>query len=177
MTSARFGVIVALLVILGIHYKERVSTFVSSLTENGFRETLLDSFLSLCDLARTCYHVLCELTRRFLSPFHEETNSGPLFHTKSISHVSNGGQLPPLVVVAETNNAVDEGQAQNSTHGVVYGSSGVPSSDIFLPTDQLEDIQPAFINDEDYPKGWLTYHRILGVVSKEEADAFNQRHS
>jgi hypothetical protein len=33
-----------------------------------------------------------------------------------------------------------------------------------------DDIEPAFLNDEDYPPGWLVYHSVLGVVPKEEAD-------
>lgn len=33
------------------------------------------------------------------------------------------------------------------------------------------ELEPAFLNPEDYPPGWLVFHPELGVVSKEEADA------
>ena len=36
------------------------------------------------------------------------------------------------------------------------------------------DLEPAFLNPEDYPPGWLVFHPELGVVSKEEADAYDQ---
>ncbi|KAG7369528.1 regulator of chromosome condensation RCC1 repeat protein [Nitzschia inconspicua] len=35
-------------------------------------------------------------------------------------------------------------------------------------------IEPAFLHEEDYPPGWLVYHPHLGVVTKEEADAYDK---
>mmetsp|Transcript_43112 Transcript_43112/g.104333 ORF Transcript_43112/g.104333 Transcript_43112/m.104333 type:complete len:294 (+) Transcript_43112:143-1024(+) len=35
------------------------------------------------------------------------------------------------------------------------------------------ELEPAFLNPEDYPPGWLVFHPELGVVSKEEADAYD----
>ena len=37
-----------------------------------------------------------------------------------------------------------------------------------------DDIEPAFLNDQDYPPGWLVYHPLLGVVSKEDADKYDK---
>ena len=37
-------------------------------------------------------------------------------------------------------------------------------------------IEPAFLNDEDYPPGWLVFDPVLGVVSKSEADSFKREH-
>lgn len=35
-------------------------------------------------------------------------------------------------------------------------------------------LEPAFENNGDYPEGWMVYHALLGVVSKEVADKFEQ---
>ncbi|CAJ1967166.1 unnamed protein product [Cylindrotheca closterium] len=37
------------------------------------------------------------------------------------------------------------------------------------------ELEPAFLNPQDYPPGWLVYHPKLGVVAKEEADAYDQQ--
>lgn len=31
-------------------------------------------------------------------------------------------------------------------------------------------LEPSFSNEDDYPPGWVVYHHVLGVVTKEEAD-------
>ncbi|KAL3931451.1 MAG: hypothetical protein SGBAC_011301 [Bacillariaceae sp.] len=36
------------------------------------------------------------------------------------------------------------------------------------------ELEPAFLNPEDYPPGWLVFHPELGVVAKEEADAHDR---
>jgi hypothetical protein len=41
-----------------------------------------------------------------------------------------------------------------------------------------KEIEPAFLNEQDYPPGWLIYHPVLGVVAKEEADQYDrEQHS
>ena len=37
-----------------------------------------------------------------------------------------------------------------------------------------QEIEPAFLNEKDYPPGWLVYHPVLGVVSKEHADKYDK---
>jgi hypothetical protein len=39
---------------------------------------------------------------------------------------------------------------------------------------RANDIEPAFLNDRDYPPGWMVYHRVLGVVPKTEADRYDR---
>ena len=41
--------------------------------------------------------------------------------------------------------------------------------------DEDDEIEPAFLNAEDYPPGWLVYHPVLGVVPKEEADDYDNK--
>lgn len=37
-----------------------------------------------------------------------------------------------------------------------------------------DEIEPAFLKEEDYPPGWLVYHPVLGVVPKTEADRYRE---
>jgi hypothetical protein len=39
---------------------------------------------------------------------------------------------------------------------------------------QQPEIEPAFLNEQDYPPGWLVYHPVLGVVPKEQADQYDK---
>jgi hypothetical protein len=43
-----------------------------------------------------------------------------------------------------------------------------------IPQQRANDIEPAFLNDRDYPPGWMVYHRVLGVVPKTEADRYDR---
>jgi hypothetical protein len=44
------------------------------------------------------------------------------------------------------------------------------------PTQRIrkDELEPAFLKESDYPPGWMVYHPVLGVVSKEEADKYNK---
>jgi len=64
---------------------------------------------------------------------------------------------PPLVVLNEE----DTRAPSPSTSSTSNHSQG--------------EVEPAFLNENDYPPGWLVYHGILGVVSKEEADEYDHR--
>ena len=173
LTSPRFGVMTAVLVIVGMYYKTEISSFVSSLVENGLKETLLDCMLAMCDLARAYYQVAREVVRSLFSSWGAR-RSVSLFHEQS-TQVSNGSHLPPLAICAEMHDAMGEVHMENSTSRVMDASGA--NADFEQVTIHFEDIQPAFLNDEDYPKGWLTYHRVLGVVSKHEADEYNLKNS
>lgn len=37
----------------------------------------------------------------------------------------------------------------------------------------LNELQPAFLKEKEFPKGWMVYHPTLGVVLKSVADEFN----
>ena len=39
----------------------------------------------------------------------------------------------------------------------------------------VKKLDDAFLNENDYPIGWLVYHPILGVVEKSEADNYDSR--
>mmetsp|Transcript_30276 Transcript_30276/g.69801 ORF Transcript_30276/g.69801 Transcript_30276/m.69801 type:complete len:95 (-) Transcript_30276:149-433(-) len=39
---------------------------------------------------------------------------------------------------------------------------------------QQDDLEPAFLNEKDYPPGWLVFHPVLGVVAKTDLDAYKK---
>lgn len=39
----------------------------------------------------------------------------------------------------------------------------------------LVELEPAFLNEKDYPQDWLVYHAKLGVVLKTEADEYDKK--
>jgi hypothetical protein len=41
----------------------------------------------------------------------------------------------------------------------------------------MNELEPAFLNEKDYPKGWMVYHPILGVVPKTVADRYDREKS
>ncbi|CAB9497284.1 expressed unknown protein [Seminavis robusta] len=41
--------------------------------------------------------------------------------------------------------------------------------------ENTDPLEPAFLNDEDYPPGWLVFDPVLGVVSKAEADNYKRK--
>jgi hypothetical protein len=86
---------------------------------------------------------------------------------------SSYGPPPPLVVVD------DRGQIMSSEGGQDnYRSLSPTISTSSMSTNSwsinTHAIEPAFLNERDYPKGWLVYHPMLGVVSKEEADEYDE---
>eukprot|EP00978_Attheya_sp_CCMP212_P011156 scaffold27341_cov48-Attheya_sp.AAC.2 len=38
-----------------------------------------------------------------------------------------------------------------------------------------DDIEPAFLREEDYPAGWLVFDTVHGIISKEEADILHKK--
>jgi hypothetical protein len=41
----------------------------------------------------------------------------------------------------------------------------------------LEPLEPAFLNEDDYPPNWLVFHPTLGVCSKDESDQYDKQYS
>lgn len=105
-------------------------------------------------------------------PFGRDYDADDLFY----------GPPPPLMIVETTPNGTVKWQLDesNEDEDEVDGggrtsrppSQASSSSSASISSTELE---PAFLNDEDYPPGWLLYHPILGVVSKEVADAYDRQ--
>ena len=181
-TGPNFGVMVAILVIVLLQFKSGLWAFVTNAIEDGWQRTLLECMFGLRDATRAYFRMACELIRSFrhgISP-------PPSRNIIQSQRVISGGVPPPLVVIpqraesdAETGMAdgLDpsaKGQiseAGSSSPSTASSTSSVPHA----PMGQ-EEIEPAFLNEKDYPPGWLVYHPVLGVVKKEEADQFDGDH-
>jgi hypothetical protein len=92
-------------------------------------------------------------------PPHNKTSSSPRFH----KHNSTSSTLE-----SSSSSAAARSQSPSTTSS---SSSSLPNA----PSIQ-EEIEPAFLDEKDYPPGWLVYHPVLGVVTKEEADQHDREH-
>jgi hypothetical protein len=67
--------------------------------------------------------------------------------------------------------------AMNETSDATRNQHSQPGmlrrNNVSIPQHRANDIEPAFLNDRDYPPGWMVYHRVLGVVPKTEADRYD----
>ncbi|KAL3934311.1 MAG: hypothetical protein SGARI_003446, partial [Bacillariaceae sp.] len=81
------------------------------------------------------------------------------------------GPPPPLVIVGPNGRLIEQEPATSSSGDDRRSPS--PSSSFSSQSTTERDIEPAFLNEEDYPPGWMVYHAELGVVPKEEADAYD----
>jgi hypothetical protein len=186
LTGPTFGVLVAFAVIIFLQYKPNIVAFFSNLVENGVQETLLDGLLGLCDLVRAYYQIACEVVRNFGSSgaSSEPTSAIGLINTTATSRASRGSALPPLVIQPlQENDAILQSSHVLGSNGQWKASvdrSPSPSGSSSSSTTQNaivfhQEIEPAFLDEKDYPQGWLVYHSTLGVTSKEEADRFDHK--
>lgn len=185
LTGPTFGVLVAFAVIIFLQYKPSIVAFFSNLFENGAQETLLDCLLGLCDLARAYYQISCECIRNFGSSGEssEPSSAIALLNAAATSRASGGSAPPPLVMLPLEDDAKeqysreirsnDEGSPPIDRSPSPSGSSS--SSMTQHATICRQEIEPAFLDDKDYPQGWLVYHPTLGVTSKEEAEMFDRK--
>lgn len=98
---------------------------------------------------------------------------------------SSYGSPPPLVMVDDRGNIIStEGGGVKDNNGhhhhhhrhrslspTILSSSMTTKGGSSINRDAIE---PAFLNECDYPKGWLVYHPVLGVVPKEDADQYDE---
>jgi hypothetical protein len=80
----------------------------------------------------------------------------------------------------ELNGSISAAQQQQQQQHALSERSSSPSmssSSSPVPRPPNDGIEPAFLNENDYPPGWLVYHPALGVVPKEEADQYDKDQS
>mmetsp|Transcript_29178 Transcript_29178/g.78958 ORF Transcript_29178/g.78958 Transcript_29178/m.78958 type:complete len:254 (-) Transcript_29178:1856-2617(-) len=185
----------AVLVIVCVQYRSSVADLIYTAQEDGILQTLLNSLLSLADIVRAYYHIAREVVRNFgqnsLFLFGDGTGSGnyarfPLTEREvsvlenkdstnapirrgNKKRLSSVGQPPPLVVV--DNASINEGDEPAAASSPV--TSAKPTE--FKVRNELMPLEPAFLNSDDYPEGWLVYHPVLGVISVKEAERYEDQ--
>lgn len=175
-TGPKFSVLVAVFAVILIQFRSSFHPFFHHVLENGMQEAIADSLLGLCDLVRAYYQMTCESFRSF--SVYSYTNGNTVQNSNGIGRTS-GSMPPPLVIVP-----IDPGDTVREMTSTVEKSefyrppspsaSSSPSTKN-QPQHKQNEIEPAFLDEKDYPEGWLVYHRTLGVVLKTRADEFDQK--
>ena len=122
-------------------------------------------------------------------------NNGTSSRRGSNNHkrYSSLGQPPPLVLVVGDTNST----AGTKNEPIVVSSSSTiggdasriaataTATDALKPkpspsgavvgNEMLEPLEPAFLDKDNYPEGWLVYHPVLGVVSVKEAERYDDQ--
>lgn len=170
----KYGMIIAVLVIGFLQFRSNVLTFVNKALNDGIQQTFLNLVLNLADILRGCYQISRELIRSVGNYIRNPFPQGDSIHMQYNDkiHGRNGnrnilqcgkrilsyGSLPPLVIMKNDDSPVIAKIAPSAT--IVNG---------------LEPLEPAFLNEEDYPPNWPVFHRTLGVTTKEEADHYDRQ--
>jgi hypothetical protein len=103
-----------------------------------------------------------------------EDETTPICDNKDIWDLA--GPLSPDSVAGATNHdetvhvPVDLPEMDDSARSATISEA---SHKIGCRSSLDEGVEPAFLHDEDYPAGWMVYHRILGVVPKLDADLYD----
>mmetsp|Transcript_4832 Transcript_4832/g.12302 ORF Transcript_4832/g.12302 Transcript_4832/m.12302 type:complete len:499 (+) Transcript_4832:124-1620(+) len=108
----------------------------------------------------------------FFSSFDEQPDSPPPLVT--LVTTPNGNK--EWEVVEDDDNGDSNGDSENNRDGST-NEGGIASSSSAPENVGRTDfeLEPAFLDEKDYPPGWLLYHPVLGVVSKEEADRYDSQ--
>eukprot|EP00980_Cylindrotheca_fusiformis_P010999 scaffold2526_cov131-Cylindrotheca_fusiformis.AAC.15 len=166
ITGPRFGILAAILVIVVFQSKSRIESLVRKSAEDGWQHTWLGYVVGVKETIRAYYQMACEFFRR-LKP----VGTQPV-QLASKSRSPRGGSPPPLVHV---NPDLD---AESAPLTSISNVSDVATNLVGVQglSSHPGELEPAFLDEHDYPPGWLVYHSRLGVVSKEEADGYDSDH-
>jgi hypothetical protein len=168
-TGPRFGVFAAIFAIIIVQYKSNIDNFVYNALEDGWQQTLLECILGFREMIRAYYQMACEVLRRI----RQNRDPQPV---QAVARSRNlmGSSPPPLVVLApESETDSTSSMSVGKSCDMVETKNSTKRSP---PSLCFDEIEPAFLDDQDYPPGWLVYHPRLGVVSKEEADKYDREH-
>lgn len=186
----------AVLAILFVQYRSIILHFVYTAMNDGFIQTFFNLILNLADVIRGYYQMSREIVRNlgqnYVSYFVDETDgsnhtrypflqreSSQFQHGDSLNAVtrnnshkrhSSCGPPPPLVMVRTEDGMIEP------TIGDSYRSMSTKSTPESL-IHEMEPLEPAFLNKNDYPPGWLIYHPVLGISCVKEADEYDEQQS
>jgi len=162
LSGPNYSVLVALSVIIIIQYKSRIADFFYYVREEGWQQAMLECILGIKEIA-SAYH---QMARELIRSIRQNHISMP--SNAAHSQMSIGGAPPPLVTVPLEESDATKSRSENS-------SSDTKKHTLSRSQFSIESrIEPAFLDEKDYPPGWLVYHPSLGVVPKDEADKFDR---
>mmetsp|Transcript_4833 Transcript_4833/g.12304 ORF Transcript_4833/g.12304 Transcript_4833/m.12304 type:complete len:499 (+) Transcript_4833:120-1616(+) len=108
----------------------------------------------------------------FFSSFDEQPDSPPPLVT--LVTTPNGNKEWEVVDDdddGDSNGDTDNNRDGSTSEGGIASSSSSPEN---VGRTDFE-LEPTFLDEKKYPPGWLLYHPVLGVVSKEEADKYDSQ--
>mmetsp|Transcript_37467 Transcript_37467/g.41909 ORF Transcript_37467/g.41909 Transcript_37467/m.41909 type:complete len:234 (+) Transcript_37467:96-797(+) len=171
-----YEIIIAVTVIGFLQFRSNFLTLVNKALNNGIQQTFLNLALNLADIFRGCYQISRDLIRSVGNYIQNPFPQGDSIHMQYNDkiHGRNGnrnilecgerilsyGSLPPLVIMKNDDSPVIA-KTVSSSATIANG---------------LEPLEPAFLNEDDYPPNWPMYHRTLGVTTKDEADHYDRQH-
>jgi hypothetical protein len=184
-SKTQWGVVVALVLVCAVQFQfpSMLRAMGYKIRHEGPRATLVDLAFAVHDLLRGYLQIATEVVRSLRHPalwnlwWDGSNGNGRVLDDHASSTRRNigffsGGAMgqpppPPPLVIVGPNGGLQEDRSNNGRR------SPSPASSFSSHSSTEHAIEPAFLNEEDYPPGWLVYHVQLGVVPKEEADAYD----
>jgi hypothetical protein len=190
----------AVLAIIFIQYRPVALNFFYTAINDGIMYTFFNLIINLADVIRGYYHMTRELIRSLgqnnVFSFVDENDGTnyaghPMLQRES-SHLYNNdnvnvptrnnnhkrysscGPPPPLVVIRNSSIYTEHEMIAPKIGASPTIVATGPTSEIL--ENEMEPLEPAFLNKEDYPPGWLVYHPVLGISSVKEADQYDEQH-
>lgn len=162
ISRPNYGMIVAVLVIVLLQFRSNVSSFVYIALDEGIKQTFFNLILNLADIIRGYYQISRELIRSVgnyaRNPFpqvdsihmqnSDNGRSGNRNFLQRGKRILSYGPPPPLMTMKKV-----ESPVINTTSSATSVNG-------------LKPLEPAFLNEDDYPPNWLVFHPTLGVISR-----------
>lgn len=190
----------AVLAIIFIQYRSIVLNFVHTAINDGIMHTFFNLILNLADVIRGYYHMARELYRSvgqnyvfsFVDENDDQNYAGYPMLQRESSHLHNNdninvptrnnnhkrhsscGPPPPLVVIKNSTISTEDEMVEPKIGASPTIVAAGSTSEIL--ENEMEPLEPAFLNNEDYPPGWLVHHPVLGISSVKEADQYDEQH-
>ena len=170
ISRPNYGMIVAVLVIVLLQFRSNVSSFVYIALDEGIKQTFFNLILNLADIIRGYYQISRELIRSVgnyaRNPFpqvdsihmqnSDNGRSGNRNFLQRGKRILSYGPPPPLMTMKKV-----ESPVINTTSSATSVNG-------------LKPLEPAFLNEDDYPPNWLVFHPTLGVISRHYKTGGNE---
>lgn len=155
ITSPYVGMILAVLVIIGLHFKDNIiSSFVARTFGRISLAIVIDSSIAMLDML---WHACSQGVFVGLP--------GAVFRRGVKDTEQKDCYTDGIPGLGEIGCITEEDTALMS---VSRPSVEFRTGDFDHLATSCDEIEPAFLQDKDYPPKWMIYHCVLGVVPKDE---------
>lgn len=196
LNTQNFGILVAIFVIYFFQKQDGFGRLLEARRERGLTNAIMDMILEAHDYIVGFSQMMMEIFRNLRS--HLVSNNDDWLHDVAMPPNENGYrtnglrgrrgrhgimgapvasrianiQMPEL---EETDSRKRQQQVEEEdVLGLLGPSSSSAKHDDSVDKENRLPLEPAFLNDVDYPPGWLVFDPVLGVISKAEADKYKR---